>query len=118
MSLSNTSFEEGCIPPPTSLCALADQGVSVTLGSLSRTQRFPSDPSHTATWNQSPGGTEEAMLGQWKGIKSGNFYLIKELVKQLDVQEHGRGVSKLVGHHVEEHLGTEDVVLGAALTSL
>lgn len=45
-------------------------------------------------------------------------YLVEEMIKKLDVQEHGRGVCELLGHDVEERLGAERVILCSRAASL
>lgn len=45
-------------------------------------------------------------------------YLIKELIKQFNVDEHRRGICKFVGDNVQESFWTENFALGASTTSL
>lgn len=43
--------------------------------------------------------------------------LVKDMIKELNFDEHGRHVSQLVRHDIEEHFGTQHVVLGATFTA-
>lgn len=45
-----------------------------------------------------------------------NAHLIKELIQELDVNEHCRGIGEFVGHDVEECLWTESVILSSSAT--
>lgn len=43
--------------------------------------------------------------------------LIKEMVEKLNIDEHGRRVSQLVRHDIEEDFGTQYVILRATFTA-
>ena len=45
-------------------------------------------------------------------------HLIEELLKQLDVDEKGRGVGEFVGNDVQEGFRAEDFILRTSLTPL
>lgn len=44
--------------------------------------------------------------------------LVEEVIQELDVDEHGRCVGKLVGYDVEESFRTDEIVLGTGFTTL
>ena len=44
--------------------------------------------------------------------------LVEELVEEFDVDEHGRGVCKLVCDYVQESFGAEQVAFGASFAPL
>ena len=44
--------------------------------------------------------------------------LIKELVEEFDVDEHGRGMGKLVRDHVQKCFGTKRVAFGTSFAPL
>lgn len=48
---------------------------------------------------------------------AGHTYLVKELLKQLDVDKHRTCICELIRNDAEEGLGTERTLLGTLLTS-
>ena len=73
--------------------------------------------SYSSLESISRGNYNDASAGIWGGTER-QPNLVEEVVKQLDVDEHRRGVRKLVSHDVQERLWAKDVVLRARLAPL